>query len=475
MPAGLVLRADPGLRIRDNGRVLIGGAPLKILRLSDRGAAFAAGWFEATPVADSAAARKLARVLVDAGMAHPVPKPCEPTGITIIVPVRDDEAGLERCLAAARRAALTTPVVVVDDGSVDREAIATVARSHGARLVRREVSGGPGAARASGLVEVDTPLVAFLDADVEPAPEWLRCLIGHFDDPAIVGVAPRVRSRSGSTLLQRYEREHSPLDLGAAAAGVGPGRTVAYVPTAALVVRRSALEAVGGFDEGLRFGEDVDVVWRLVSAGGVVRYDPAVEVVHEPRPGWSAWARQRLGYGSSAAPLGIRHGRKVAPARCSRWSAVSWGALAGGHPLIGIGVAAGSSLALVEKVGVIPESGREAARLSVKGHLHAGSGLARALLRVWWPIAIVATISSRRSRPVIAAATVLPAAMDWIGGRRPTDPVRSVGLRMIDDLVYGAGVWTGMARERTMVPIVPDLVGWPDSKSSAEATTVADG
>jgi len=469
-----VLRADPGLRIRDDGRVLIGGAPLKILRLSDRGAAFAAAWFEATPVADSTAARRLARVLVDAGMAHPVPAPRDPTGITIIVPIRDDEAGLDRCLAAVRRAALPTPVVVVDDGSVDRELIATVAHDHGARLVRREVSGGPGAARASGLADVDTPLVAFLDADVEPAPDWLRCLIGHFDDPAVVAAAPRVRSRSGSTLLQRYEREHSPLDLGAAPAGVGPGRAVAYVPTAALVVRRSALEAVGGFDEGLRFGEDVDVVWRLVSAGGIVRYDPAVEVEHEPRPTWVAWTRQRLGYGSSAASLGRRHGRKVAPARCSPWSAVSWGALAGGHPLIGVGVAAGSSLALAKKVDVIPDSGREAARLAAKGHLHAGRGLARALLRVWWPIAIVVAIVSRRSRPVIATAAVLPAVMEWIDGRRPADPVRSVGLRMIDDLVYGAGVWTGMAKEMTLVPIVPDLVGWPDSKSPAEPTIVAD-
>jgi len=52
--------------------------------------------------------------------------------------------------------------------------------------------------------------------------------------------------------------------------------------------------------------------------------------------------------------------------------------------------------------------------------------------------------------------------------------VRSVGLRMIDDLVYGAGVWTGMAKEMTLVPIVPDLVGWPDSKSPAEPTIVAD-
>ena len=474
VPAGLVIRADPGLRTVDGGRVLIGGAPLRILRLSDRGAALVAGWFDATPVPDVSASRELARRLVDAGLAHPVVAECDSTDVTIVVPVRDDEAGLERCLASLGPASQPIPVVVVDDGSVDADAIAVLARRHGALLVRREVSGGPGAARMAGLAEVRTGLVAFLDADVEAGSDWLQHLLGHFEDQAVVAVAPRVRSRPGSSQLRLYEREHSPLDLGSKPSCVGPGRAIAYVPTAALVARRSCLDAIGGFEESLRFGEDVDLVWRLVSAGGIVRYDPDVEVVHEPRNSWWAWARQRHAYGSSAAPLGRRHGRSVAPARCSLWSIVSWGALASGHPVIGVGVAASSSLVLIDKVADIPDPTREALRLAITGHIHAGRGLARALTRVWWPIVVLVATFRRGSRSVIAAAMVLPALLDWLGGRRPTDPLRSVGLRIVDDLAYGVGVWTGMARENTIAPLVPDLAGRSGSKSDTVAATVSD-
>ena len=76
-------------------------------------------------------------------------------------------------------------------------------------------------------------------------------------------VAPGRRDR----VVHRFGLAHSPLDLGPDEGEVGPDRAVRYVPTAALVVRRSALEEAGGFDPTLRVGEDVDLVWRLVEAG----------------------------------------------------------------------------------------------------------------------------------------------------------------------------------------------------------------
>ena len=71
---------------------------------------------------------------------------------------------------------------------------------------------------------------------------------------------------------------------------------VAYVPTAALLVRRAALG--DGFDESLRNGEDVDLVWRLIEAGWRVRYEPAVQVgTASPPPG-----RPCCAAGSATAP-----------------------------------------------------------------------------------------------------------------------------------------------------------------------------
>ena len=46
-----------------------------------------------------------------------------------------------------------------------------------------------------------------------------------------------------------------------------PYGTVSYVPSAAIICRRSTLLEVGGFDETMHSGEDVDLCWRLVGAG----------------------------------------------------------------------------------------------------------------------------------------------------------------------------------------------------------------
>jgi hypothetical protein len=51
--------------------VLVGGSPVRVLRLTSAGARAVAGWFSGVPVGDSATARALARRLLDAGIAHP--------------------------------------------------------------------------------------------------------------------------------------------------------------------------------------------------------------------------------------------------------------------------------------------------------------------------------------------------------------------------------------------------------------------
>ncbi len=469
-PPGLHLRLDDGLRRTGNGRLLIGGAPLHIVRLSVRGAAVVDGWSSGRPITEAESERRLARRLLVNGMVHPVVDPAAAIDVTVVVPIRDDTDGLARCLAGLG----DNPVVVVDDGSADPAAVVRVADRHGARVIRRAASGGPGVARDEGLAVVASPLVAFVDADVVAGAEWVERLAGHFSDPAVAAVAPRVRTRPGPSLLERYEHEHSPLDLGPMPARVGPGRPVSYVPTAAFVARTETVRGIGGFDAGLRRGEDVDLVWRLVDAGHDVRYDPSVEVSSVPRPDWRAWFRQRRGYGATAAPLGARHPDKIAPARCSRWSAAAWGAAAARHPVIGVGIAAGSTAALVRKLEGLPDPGREAARLAVPGHFWAGVGLARAVTRVWWPIAVLVAVLRPRLRPTVAAAFVGPALLDWCGGRRPADPIRSVGLRVADDMAYGTGVWSGMRRHRTLVPLAPELSEWPGSAPAVEQDTVAD-
>ena len=148
------------------------------------------------------------------------------------------------------------------------------------------------------------------------------------------------------------------------------GTRVSYVPAAVLLVRKDALDEIGGFDASLRCGEDVDAVWRLGAAGWRGRYEPAVVVHHQPRRTWRELAAQRRAYGESAAALAARHGNAVAPVRMSPWSLGVWGLAAAGRPFSAAGVAGATALALVPKLHGVPAD--ESLRLAGFGHLAAG-------------------------------------------------------------------------------------------------------
>lgn len=294
LPAGFRVGLDPATRIGADGTLLWGGMPWRLLRLTAAGAQSLAALSTGEPVADVRSG-VLARRLVDAGLAHPRPPgPLPPNDLDVVVPVHDDVAHLDRCLAALTGLAVT----VVDDASADGLAVAAVAAEHGARVVRRDECGGPGAARNTGLTATRRPMVAFVDSDCVVGVRDLQAVAGHLADPCVAAAAPRIREADG----------RSPLDLGPDESLVRPGARVAFVPTTTLVVRRAAVVEVGPFEEGMRYGEDVDLVWRLVSAGWSVRYEPSVIAHHSAPQSVTSRLGRRYRYGTSAGPLAIRHG-----------------------------------------------------------------------------------------------------------------------------------------------------------------------
>ena len=90
-PAGLHLVADPSLVRRDGGRVLVGGSPFRLMRLSDAGARVVGRWLDGSPVRDGAEAA-LARRLLDAGSMHPAPDATPDRQATVVTPVKNDGA-----------------------------------------------------------------------------------------------------------------------------------------------------------------------------------------------------------------------------------------------------------------------------------------------------------------------------------------------------------------------------------------------
>ncbi|HET9967182.1 MAG TPA: mycofactocin biosynthesis glycosyltransferase MftF [Streptosporangiaceae bacterium] len=467
VPAGFRLRPDPGARVLADGTVLTGGSPARVLRLSPAGARHVRGWWSGTPVPASRKARALARRLLDTGIAHPapagVPGAPGPDEVTVVIPVRDRAPELTRCLAGLAGA---TQVIVVDDGSRDPSAVRRAAVAAGARMVARPVSGGPAAARNTGLAAARTPLVAFLDSDCVPAPGWLDALLPHFADPAVGAAAPRiVPHEAGRTWLARYEGASSTLDMGRRPSIVRPGSRVPYVPGAALIARRAA--AGPGFTEDMQVGEDVDFVWRLGAAGWRVRYEPAAVMGHQHRVRLRPWFARRRDYGTSAAALELRHPGLVRPFYASAWTLAAWLATALGHPEAGALAAGTSTVLLARRLAratgepwPLPAGSaawRLAATQAAGGTLAAARPLGSALSRVWWPAALPAAVAVRRLRLPLAALVIAPPLLDWLDRRPPLDPARYVAARLLDDAAYSLGVWQGCAERGTVQPLLPLL------------------
>src|SRR6478736_7163484 len=320
LPDGFAVQVDRRVKVLGEGSALLGGSPTRLLRLAPAAQTMLSGG--RLEVHDAVSAQ-LARTLLDATVAHPRPA-SGPShrDVTVVIPVRNNISSLLRLVGTLRG----MRVVVVDDGSATPVQQRDFCDMHcDIQVLRHARSKGPAAARNTGLTACNTDFVAFLDSDVVPRRGWLEALLGHFCDPAVALVAPRIVALHRSdSLVARYEAVRSSLDLGQREAPVVPYGTVSYVPSAAIICRRSVLEEVGGFDETLKSGEDVDLCWRFIEAGARLRYEPIAMVAHEHRTQLREWFVRRAFYGESAAPLSLRHPGKTAPLVISGWTLVVW-------------------------------------------------------------------------------------------------------------------------------------------------------
>ncbi len=194
------------------------------------------------------------------------------------------------------------PIVVVDNGSTDGGPAVIQAEFPDVRLIVDPANRGYGAAANLGARGSDAPYLLLLNSDTLLAPGALDALSDYLDaHPRVAIAGPRLVSPDG--LLERSC--HPPLGsvrsvlekglLGRALArvpGIGPrwalvnwahdrARPVPWVTGAALAIRRSAFDAVGGFDEGyFMYAEEADLCWRCTRAGWQVHFAPVTEVVH---------------------------------------------------------------------------------------------------------------------------------------------------------------------------------------------------
>lgn len=256
--------------------------------------------------------------------------------VAVVIPTYDRGRVVAGTLAALARVdppARGFEVVVVDDGSPEPSAtlVATAVDAvPGARLLRRS-NAGPAAARNAGVAATEAPLVAFLDDDCAPAPDWLVRLIRPLADDTVGGAGGRVLSAPPTNWVSRF---CAAVEY---ASGIQP--EFENAATANACYRRSLLEALGGFDEGFRFpgGDDPDLSRRARQAGYRLVFAPDAIVYHAELDSYPDFVRHMYRRGIGEARLARKAGLQVRlvaravllPVFLARTSAIAWRATGG--------------------------------------------------------------------------------------------------------------------------------------------------
>ena len=179
----------------------------------------------------------------------------------VIIPARNAERHIGRCLEALQRDGAPIEIIVVDDASAD--ATAAIAEAKGARVVRLRMQSGPGAARNAGVAVSEADIVIFVDADVEVAPGSLTSMLAFLEDhPECAAVFGSYDdSPGGASTVSKYRDlifhyRHQ------------TGRTEADTFWSGFsAVRREPFLSVGGFASGRQDGiEDIELGARLRAA-----------------------------------------------------------------------------------------------------------------------------------------------------------------------------------------------------------------
>lgn len=240
------------------------------------------------------------------GMARPP--------VTVMVPMHNEERvclGVLKALADSSMDKDRLQVIPVNDRSRDRtrELVDAFAAEHPwcQPFHRTEGVGGKAAALADAMPLVKGEVILLFDADYTPGVGLLEALIAPFGDPEIGLVMGRVVPSNGATnvLTRILDLERS----GGYQVNQQARWRLGLVPQFGGTVggiRRSALAAVGGWDQ-MQLAEDTDLTYRLLALGWKVAYVNRAECYEEVVETWEARRKQVRRWAMGHIQAALRH------------------------------------------------------------------------------------------------------------------------------------------------------------------------
>jgi hypothetical protein len=196
--------------------------------------------------------------------------------VSFVIPVKDDAVRLARCLKSIQDSdypADAIEIIVVDNGSEDGSDV--VARDAGARVISLPHF-RVAALRNAGARAAEGDILAFVDADHEIVSDWTSKAVDALTTPGVGAAGAPYHAPAGGTWVQRmYDafRDHAP-----------GRRSVEWLASGNLAVRRSVFDRVNGFDTSLETCEDVDLCQRIRWSGCDIVSDGGLRSVHHGDP-----------------------------------------------------------------------------------------------------------------------------------------------------------------------------------------------
>jgi cellulose synthase (UDP-forming) len=201
------------------------------------------------------------------GEDPPVPPLADAPPVDVLIPVYDEPIEVVEPTVAAAVALEGAPVRVVLCDDAGRAELEALAERHGATYVHRSRQTGAKAGNLNhALTLTSAPLVAVFDCDHVPRREFLRATLGHFADPSVAYVqTPQYYANVSANRLAAAAASQQNLFFGTIARGKARLGGMFCCGTN-FVIRRQALEGVGGFPEG-SLTEDFTLSIRLHELG----------------------------------------------------------------------------------------------------------------------------------------------------------------------------------------------------------------
>jgi len=243
-------------------------------------------------VAIAAAALRLVMLTWLAWSPPPAPKGARPTAVALIAAYNEAKvigATVERLLESDYP---DLRVVVVDDGSQDGTAGA-VPKDPRVLCLCQDNSGKSAALNQALGVVGEAEIVICLDADTHIERSAISLLADHFTDPRVGAVAGNVKVGNRNNLLTLWQSIEYIISQNLDRRAYARLNAIPVVPGALGAWRRSALEAVGGYQSDT-LAEDMDLTLRLQRAGFRVADEPRALAYTEAPQTLGAFFRQRL-------------------------------------------------------------------------------------------------------------------------------------------------------------------------------------